>query len=123
VLVAAAIAVGSCSLIGGNDPTLGSVTLLRDRGTLVCSDQCLDRGQCGTTVEQGSVVLLSSFLPSTRNHDVAIQAGTEVAITQVVTETMVSAVDPAQTFPLYYYNVAAPDGSFGWTAGWCVQGQ
>ena len=101
---------------------MGHITLLRDSGTLVCSEACRDRGQCGTTLE-GEVVLLHSAWPATRDHDVAIPANTPVIITNVLTETMTAVNDPVQTFPLYYYNVAAQDGSFGWAPGWCVQGQ
>jgi hypothetical protein len=113
---------GGC-VFGGSDPQLGHTTLLRDSGTLVCSQACANRGQCGSTAEQGEVVLLHSGWPATRDQDVAIPANTPVMITGVLTETMTAVSDPTQVFPLYYYQVSAQDGSFGWAPGWCVQGQ
>jgi hypothetical protein len=124
VLLVLLLLLGGCVFGGGDDPKLGHVTLLRDSGTLVCSQACRNRGQCGTTADQGEVVLLHSAWPATRNQDVAIPANTPVVITSVLTETMTAVNDPTQVFPLYYYNVSVPDGSgAGWVPGWCVQGR
>jgi hypothetical protein len=121
-VVFALLALLGGGVFGGSNPVLGDGALLSGNGTLVCSEVCAQRGQCGTTVEVGTVVLLHSGRPSTRDHDVAIPANTPVVITGVLTETMAAVNNPAQTFLLYYYNVAAQDGSFGWAPGWCVQG-
>lgn len=117
---------GGCVFGGGGngEPRLGHTRVLRDSGTLVCSQACASRGQCGRTAEQTEVVLLHSIWPATRDHDMAIPANTPVVITNVVTQTMTAVNDTTQVFPLYYYNVSVLDGSrAGWAAGWCVQGQ
>src|SRR5690606_28179854 len=84
VLFALMALLGGC-VFGGSDPTLGHVTLLQNNGTLVCSEACRDRGQCGSTLE-GEVVLLHSARPATRDHDVAIATNTSVMIMEVRTE-------------------------------------
>jgi hypothetical protein len=114
----------ACSLIGGGDDeaaqlTLGSEgDLVPGSAALICSQECRDRGFCGIA-EQGTMVLLSSFGPATRGHDMAVLDRTTVNIEfgQPQTAFTVLTNEPV---PINYYAVNVPERGSGWVAGWCI---
>lgn len=110
-----------CSLIGGDgggNLTLGTEAVLLDQGVLVCSQVCLDRGQCGTA-DTGPMVLLSSARPVVTGHDIASAVDTQVAILQQQMETVVE-ISTNREFEVPYYLVDVPGRGPAWVAGWCV---
>lgn len=121
VFVAAVMmAASSCSILrrGSNNLTLGSESSLTGQATLLCSQECSDRGQCGTA-DQGPMILLSSSGPATSGHDMAIPENTAVVIDHEESRTAVqlSNNDP---FRASFYMVNVPERGPGWVAGWCI---
>ena len=92
--------------------------LIPGPAVLVCSQECRDRGLCGTA-DQGAMVLLSSFAPATRGHDMAILAQTEVNIEFGQPQTAFTQVGNIAV-PINYYAVNVPERGSGWVAGWCI---
>lgn len=97
---------------------LGSEQTLSGQATLLCSQDCLDRAQCGLT-EQVETVLLSTFGPATTGHDLAFPAGTAVIIDHQEMQPVIQVSDQSSSrAPFYLVNV--PEVGLGWVAGWCV---
>jgi hypothetical protein len=88
---------------------------------LVCSDNCANRAQCGTSPEKGRVVLLSTQGPAGTNHNLSIAENTAVSVVQFRTEPAFSVAQESLTIP--YYEVAVPERGNAWVAGWCVSNQ
>lgn len=102
----------------GENQILGSEQTLSGQAILLCSQDCLDRAQCGLT-EQVETVLLSSFGPATTGHDMAFPAGTGVVIDHQEMQPVIQVSDQSSSrVPFYFVNV--PDLGMGWVAGWCV---
>ena len=100
----------------GENQILGSEQRLSGQAILLCSQDCLDRAQCGLT-EQVETVLLSSFGPATTGHDMAFPAG--VVIDHQEMQPVIQVSDQSSSrVPFYFVNV--PDLGMGWVAGWCV---
>jgi hypothetical protein len=110
----------ACSLInrGESGEILGSEQLLSGEAELLCSSECIERGQCGTA-EQEKMVLLNSTTPATFGHDMAIRSGMNVTI---VDEKMRTAVQLAnnENISITFYLVNITDSTPGWVAGWCI---
>jgi hypothetical protein len=105
---------------GGNQ-ILGSEQTLSGQATLSCSQDCLDRAQCGMT-EQVETVLLSTFGPATTGHDLAFPAGTAVIIDHQEMQPAIQVSDQSSIrVPFYLVNV--PEVGSGWVAGWCLSQQ
>ena len=102
----------------GENQILGSEQTLSGQAILLCSQDCLDRAQCGLT-EQVETVLLSSFGPATTGHDMVFPAGTGVVIDHQEMQPVIQVSDQSSSrVPFYFVNV--PDLGMGWVAGWCV---
>ncbi len=97
---------------------LGSDQTLSGQAVLVCNQDCLDRAQCGLS-EQVETVLLNSTGAATRNHDMAIPAGTAVNIDRQEMHPVIQLSDQASA-RVPFYLVEMPEVGFGWVAGWCV---
>ncbi|MFW6062917.1 MAG: hypothetical protein ACOC9V_01975 [Chloroflexota bacterium] len=111
---------------GGNDdaPPDGQVGDVTPAGgtALTCSQECADRGQCGESVDRGTVVLLNLEQPAVLadEHDLAVPAATAV---NVVEERLVTVLETAtgSEFEVPFYRVSIPDRNVeAWVAGWCV---
>ncbi|MCA9958339.1 MAG: hypothetical protein KC443_04865 [Anaerolineales bacterium] len=111
----------ACSLLNrdASAATLGHDTQLEIEAITTCSQSCRERGQCGTTAEQGTVVLGGVFQPLTNSHDMFFPIDTRVSINGV-TPYVLRQVSDGQQFSINFYNVIAPDGKSGWVAGWCL---
>ena len=118
--IALVILTSACSLInrGDSGEILGSEQLLSGEAKLLCSRECIERGQCGTA-EQEKMVLLNTTMATTFGHDMAIRSGTNVTI---VDEEMRRAVQLAnnKTISITFYLVNITDSTPGWVAGWCI---
>jgi hypothetical protein len=114
----------ACSILGNDDQqqaaevNLGSDTTLSGQAHLVCSQECGDRGQCGTA-QEGVMVLLNSSMPVTSGHDMAIPQGTAVNIDHNEARPVIQDSDQ-QLMTVVYYQVDVPNRGFAWTAGWCI---
>lgn len=112
----------ACSLINrdtGPTSTLGHTTTLTEAGVLVCSQPCAERGQCGSRVDGGQVILGGRGQPLTTQHEVFFPADTRVDILQMAPYTVRSLTE-GDPFTLNFYNIAVPGGEQGWVAGWCL---
>lgn len=104
--------------LSGENQILGSEQTLSGQATLLCSQDCIDRAQCGLT-EQVETVLLSTFGPATTGHDMAFPAGTAVIIDRQEMQPVIQVSDQSSSrVPFYLVNV--PEVGMGWVAGWCV---
>lgn len=116
LLLTLVVFTAACSLIAG--PPLGHNTKLEGEGSLICSKECAQRGQCGET-ESGKVILLNTAGPATSGHDRLSPENTQVVIIDFRQETLTQVAD-GQQLQVYYYLVVPPDHPAGWAAGWCV---
>ena len=87
--------------------------------SLVCSEECSDRGQCGKTDTGEVMLLLATHEPALINHDVALAENTNITITQEETLTVLQVADEEQ-LEVSFYKVLAPDRREAWVAGWCT---
>lgn len=109
----------ACSLRGDNaNLVLGSEMILVGQATLTCSQECADRGQCGTA-DPGEMVLLNSPEPAVSNHSMAISEGTVVTIDHAETRQVLQ-ISNSESLVVDFYLVNIPERGFGWTAGWCI---
>ena len=97
---------------------LGSDQTLSGEAKLLCSQDCLDRAQCGFT-ERDENVLLNSTGPATSGHNMLISAGTTVVIDHQEMHPVIQVSDQSSSrAPFYLVNV--PEVGMSWVAGWCV---
>lgn len=102
------------------DQSPDSVGTDNESGTLTCSSECSDRGQCGKTERGGEMVLLNASAPALSNHDTALQADTVVKITRIETVSVYQ-VSNGEALDLSFYNVEAVDRGNAWVASWCIE--
>ncbi len=113
------ILTAACSLLRrGENLTLGSEIQLAGEASLICSQECADRGQCGRS-EQGQMVLLNSQRPATLQHDIALGSLTAVTIERQEVRMAIQA-GRNEEVPVSFYLVNIPDRGLGWVPGWCV---
>jgi hypothetical protein len=114
------ILISACSLInrGESGEILGSDLLLSGEAKLLCSSECIERGQCGTA-EQEKMVLLNSTMAATFGHDMAIRSGTNVTIVDKEMRTAVQLANN-ETISITFYLVNIRETTPGWVAGWCI---
>lgn len=95
------------------------------QATLVCSQECANRGLCGTSPDRGRVVLLNREGPSVMpaEHDLAIA---ENSVVDIVDQRVERIVEVATTieFDTTFFHLFVPERQdAGWAAAWClVQG-
>jgi hypothetical protein len=114
--------VGACR--GGDEESerrYGDQAELSGQVFLVCSDNCANRAQCGTSPEKGRVVLLSTRGPAGTNHNMSIPENSTVSVAQFRMEQAVTVAQEPLT--IRYYEVAVPERGNAWVAGWCVSNQ
>lgn len=112
--------VSACSLInrGDSKELLESEQIIGGEAKLLCSSECKDRGQCGTS-DENEMILLNSAAPATFGHDMAIGSGTNVTIVEQENLTAVQLAD-SKPLSVTFYLVNIKDTESGWVAGWCV---
>ena len=115
------IVVTSCSvlkLIEDGEPDAAAADV--DEAKLNCSEECMDRGQCGIDDMGDEYVLLASTMPSLEDHDLTYESDTHVSILDKENHSVMQTVD-GKTFDISFYNVALPEGNQAWVAGWCLE--
>ncbi|MCA9995787.1 MAG: hypothetical protein KDE56_08580 [Anaerolineales bacterium] len=106
------------SLFAGQ--SLGSDTPLEGTGTLTCSTECMDRGQCGTAADESLYVLGALDAPTVANHNRVFADNTPVQIINSQVQNVQNNSD-GQRFSLTFYQVTTEDlTKAGWVAGWCI---
>ncbi|HEX6386376.1 MAG TPA: hypothetical protein VF177_17020 [Anaerolineae bacterium] len=110
----------------GGDGT-GATIQLQSQATLVCSQECIDRGQCGTTLDGQTFVLGGAIQPVVDAHDRLFANNTLVVVNNSDIRTL-QPVQPAPTggepFPHTFYQVTTIDSSkAGWVSSWCIAPQ
>lgn len=123
-----ALVLSGCSLIGqGNEDgesagvpmVFGHEAPLLGPATLMCTQECSDRGFCGTLDSGAEVVLMSTFSPTTQNYNLMVLDETAVTIADVrPMEAILQSTQ--QPLSVFYYLVNNPEFQQGWVAGWCV---
>ena len=109
----------SCSLLRrGEDLSLGSDIQLNGEASLVCSQECADRSQCGDS-EQGKMVLLNSQKPATLRHDLAVPSMTPVLVDHQEVRMAIQS-GRSEEIPVTFYLVTIPELGLGWVPGWCI---
>jgi hypothetical protein len=106
---------------GGEAPPEAGVDAAR-QGTLTCSQECADRGLCGTSPDRGRVILLNREGPSVTpaEYDLAIPENSTVNILEQRVETVVQVTTSIPT-DTTFFNLLVPDRQErGWTAAWCL---
>lgn len=99
---------------------LGHEVQLEATGTLTCSTECMDRGQCGTAADESLYVLGGLDVPTVANHNRVFADGTPVQIVTSRVENVQNNSD-GQRFSLTFYQVTTEDlTKAGWVAGWCI---
>jgi hypothetical protein len=104
-----------------DEPTmkLGSETTLKGAASLICTEECLQRSQCGEH-ESDWVVLLSTSGPATENHDLFLPVEAEVVINQQQTVLVKDIMSVNRAWREPFYEVSVPQHGAGWVAGWCI---
>lgn len=100
--------------VGSDLPVLGA--------TLTCSQECADRGQCGTSVDRGRVVLLSADQPAVSpvDFELAVADGAAVSVLETRSVDVVESASGFE-FPINFYRVLVQDRNVeGWVAAWCI---
>jgi len=120
-LVAVLLIFAAC---GGGEAPPGEETgvTARQQATLVCSQECADRGLCGTSPDRGRVVLLNREGPSVMaaEFDLAIPENSTVEIVEQRVETVVQVMTSTPSEAIFF-NLFVPDRQdSGWTAAWCL---
>lgn len=100
---------------------LGHEVVLENTGTLTCSTECINRGQCGETEDGTRYILGGLDSPKVDNHNRAFPEDTAVLIQGNRTENAITNTD-GQPFSLTFYQITT-EGLMpknGWVAGWCI---
>ncbi len=119
-LVILLLIAAGCRNRGSGDEkyVLGNDNTLTGEATLLCSQACLDRAQCGYA-EEMETVLLNSAGPATTGHDMAVPAGTAVVVDHQEMFPVIQISDQSSSRAAFYF-VNVPDAGMGWVAGWCI---
>jgi hypothetical protein len=114
------LTMSACSILGRGDsaPISGNEGALAGEALLICSQECADRGQCGSS-EAGQMVLLNNAGPATEGHDMAVPENSGVSIERQEARTIVQ-VSTEEQFQMPFYLVNIPDRGQAWVAGWCI---
>ncbi len=105
---------------GGDDAAQeGVLETAVQQGTLTCSDNCRNQGQCGTATDGRIVVLAHGLQPATRDHNAVLENDSPVLIVGTEQRTV---ADPAgNTSNLNFFAVQPSGGGpTNWVAGSCV---
>jgi hypothetical protein len=108
---------------GGGAGT-GAAIQPQSQARLVCTQECRDRGQCGTSLDGRIFVLGREFEPAVDAHDRLFPQETVVTINGGEIRTLQPIrPEPAggEPFPHTFYHVTTIDGSkSAWISSWCV---
>lgn len=92
-------------------------------GTLVCSEECAARGQCGTSVNGNQPVILGHpDHPAVKDHQMTFQAEYTLPIIGTKDE-LVQILATGEQFTHTFFLLQRADERVGWVAGWCLNPQ
>jgi hypothetical protein len=118
VVLTLMLVISACIGSQPEEPVLGTDQTLSGPATLICSQACSERAQCGLADEE-ETVLLSSAGPATSNFNMAVASGTDVLIIQQLVEPVIQ-VSNQESQRVPFYQVDIPEVGAGWVAGWCI---
>ena len=107
---------------GGDDPAPEAVApevAGQSTGTLVCSNNCINQGQCGTAADGRTVILAHSGQPATRNHDTILNNDSPVFIVGQEQRTVADMAGNQSSLNFIAVQVTS-GGPTSWVAGICV---
>jgi hypothetical protein len=122
-LATASLIMTACGLLAGNQGgLLGHQVQLppQSEAVLVCSQECADRGWCGTTSDQRQVVLGNAITPADPFPDRLFSLDSRVNINQVGVATLEQVVSGEQSELPFYHVISLQEGKSAWIAGWCI---
>ncbi|MBE2222810.1 MAG: hypothetical protein IAF02_14790 [Anaerolineae bacterium] len=92
-------------------------------GTLVCSEECAARGQCGTSVSNNQPVILGHpDHPAVQDHQMTFPAENTLPIIGTKDE-LVQVTATGEQFNHTFFLLQREDERVGWVAGWCLNPQ
>ncbi len=107
---------------GGDEAAQGPLvpeTAGQQTGSLVCSANCLNQGQCGAAADGRMVILAHSSQPATRDHNTLLANESPVLIVEQQPRTVIDIAGNISTLNFFAVQVAA-GGPISWVAGSCV---
>ena len=108
---------------GGGDEAVVEETVTEQQGTLVCSQACSDRGQCGTPVNGDQPVILGHpDFPAVQNQQMIFLADSTLPIIGSK-EELLQVVATDEQFNHTFFLVKRTDERVGWVPGWCINPQ
>ena len=108
---------------GGDTPPVEEGAVPQQQGTLVCSEECAARGQCGKTVNGNQPVILGHpDHPAVQDHQMTFQAEYTLPIISTK-EEILQVVSTGEQFPHTFFLLQRADNQVGWVAGWCLNPQ
>jgi hypothetical protein len=112
---------------GGSDPEMQPEGMPGEiasafGATLVCSQECANRGFCGTSPDRGQVVLLNREGPSVvpDEYDLAIPENSQADIVDQRVERIVEVATGIEFDTIFFYLFVPERQDAGWAASWCV---
>lgn len=116
------LGLAACGLVGGGGTgqILGNEAELGGEASLICSQECAERRQCGTsTLDATAVVFVNGAGPTLRNHSNTLPENSRVLITLVQPQNVIQTGGVQFSVPFYQFtSVDSP--LTGWVAGWCI---
>lgn len=95
----------------------------QQQGTLVCSQECADRGQCGTTVNGDQTVILGHpDFPAVQDQQMTFPAESTLPVIGTQDE-LLQVVSTNEQFNHTFFLVQRTDERVGWVPGWCINPQ
>lgn len=122
-LGAVSLIITSCGLLGGGQGgQLGhQVQLpLQSEAILTCSQECADRGWCGTTSDERQVVLGNAVTPADPFRDRLFLHDSRVIVDQVGFGAIETLASGEQAELPFYHVISLEEGKAAWIAGWCI---
>lgn len=108
---------------GGEDAPGEGETAAQQQGTLVCSEECAARGQCGKTVNGDQIVILGHpDRPAVKEHQMTFPAEDTLPIVSTK-EELIEVVSTGEQFSQIFFLLQRADERVGWVAGWCFTPQ
>ena len=108
---------------GDTPPPEGEVPPLEQQGTLVCSEECAARGQCGKTINgEQPVILGHPDHPAVQDHQMTFPAEYTLPIIGTKDE-LVQVLSTGEQFYHTFFLIKRADERVGWVAGWCINPQ
>ena len=105
---------------GGGPLTVG------EQATLICSEECAARGQCGSLTDDTKVVLGQDSGPVVRGHNRFFVENVVVTVDETTERTLIGALNgvplvETTPFPHTFYRVTQPEiPKTAWVSGWCI---